>query len=286
MRAVVATPGGEQRTELRDVDAPEAAASEALIAVRAFGVNRGELRLLAERDEGWQPGQDVAGDVVQGAADGSGPREGVSVAGLADWRGWAEQVAVPAHRLATIPDGIDYPTAAALPMAGSTAGNLLLLGGKLEGRRVLVTGASGGVGHLAVQLAELQGARVTSVSSVVDAPEGEYDLILESAGGASLTAAVAKVAAGGSILVFGNSSGEPSEFDFRAFKGREATIRSFFSFQHEGTAGERLRTLLKLVSNGHLKVEIGLTDSWSRLNEALEELAQRRVRGKLVLTVD
>ena len=286
MRAVVATPGGAQRTEPRDVDQPDPTASEALVAVRAFGVNRGELRLLAERDEGWRPGQDVAGEVVQGAADGSGPREGVSVAGLADWRGWAEQVAIPAHRLATIPDGVDYPTAAALPMAGSTASNLLLMGGKLAGRRVLVTGASGGVGHLAVQLAQLQSARVTAVSSVLDAPEGEYDLILESAGGASLTAAIERVAAGGRILTFGNSSGEPSKLDFRAFAGREVMISSYFSFNHEGEAGERLRTLLKLVSAGHLKVEIGLIEGWSRLNESLEELAQRRVKGKLVLTLD
>lgn len=283
---MVATPGGEQRTELREVEPPEPTASEAVVAVRAFGVNRGELTLLATRDEGWIPGQDVAGEVIQGAADGSGPREGVSVAGLADWHGWAEQVAVPAHRLATIPDGVDYPTAAALPMAGTTAANLLILGGKIEGRRVLVTGASGGVGHLAAQLAQLRSARVTSVSSVTDAPEGEYDLILESAGGESLTAAIDRVAAGGTILVFGNSSKEASEIDFRRFAGREATISSYFSGRHEGDAGDRLRTLLKLVANGHLHVQIGLQESWARLNQALDELEQRRVRGKLVLTVD
>jgi NADPH:quinone reductase len=286
MRAVVATPGGPERTELREVDPPEPTASEALIAVRAFGVNRGELRLLASRDEGWRPGQDVAGEVIQGAADGSGPREGVSVAGLADWHGWAEQVAVPAHRLATIPDGIDYSTAAALPMAGTTAANLIRLGGKLAGRRVLVTGASGGVGHLAVQLAEIGGARVTSSSSVPDVADGQYDLILESAGGASLTAAVDRVAAGGTIVVFGNSSGESSELDFRRFAGREASITSYFSAEHEGVAGDRLRTLLGLVSEGRLRVQVGLRDSWSRLNEALEDLAERRVKGKVVLVVD
>jgi NADPH2:quinone reductase len=288
MRTVVATPGGPHRTELRDIDPPEPAPNEAVVAVRAFSVNRGELRLLASRDEGWRPGQDVAGDVVRAAADGSGPREGDRVAGLADWHGWAERVAVPTHRLAVIPEGVDYATAAALPMAGSTAANLVRLGGSLLGQRVLVTGASGGVGHLAVQLAGLAGARVTSASSAADAPQsdGRYDLILESAGGPSLTAAVDRVAAGGAILLFGNSSGQPSEVDFRAFAGREASIQSYFSAEHEAEAGRNLGLLLDLVSAGRLHVEIGLRESWTQLNEALEALAERRVAGKVVLLVD
>jgi NADPH2:quinone reductase len=288
MRAFVATPGGPHRTELRDIDPPEPAPNEAVVAVRAFSVNRGELRLLASRDEGWRPGQDVAGQVVHAATDGSGPREGDRVAGLADWYGWAERVALPAHRLAVIPEGVDYVVAAALPMAGTTAANLVRLGGSLLGKRVLVTGASGGVGHLAVQLAGLAGARVISASSAAETPpaEGGYDLILESAGGPSLTAAVDRVAAGGAILLFGNSSGRPSEVDFRAFAGREVSIRSYFSAEHEAEAGRSLGMLLDLVSAGRLRVEIGLRESWTKLNEALDALAERRAAGKVVLLVD
>ena len=225
VKAVVGTPGGPRRTELREVAEPEPGPGEALVAVRAFAPNRGELRLLAARDEGWQPGQDVAGDVIRAAADGSGPQEGERVAGLADWHGWAERAAVPAHRLASIPEGVDYATAAALPMAGTTAANLVRRGGSLLGSRVLVTGASGGVGHLAVQLAELAGATVDGVSTATKAPGDGYHLILESAGGASLAAAVDTVAHDGRIVVFGNSAGEPGDVDFRAFAGREASGR-------------------------------------------------------------
>jgi NADPH:quinone reductase len=286
VKAVVGTPGGPRRTELREVAEPEPGPGEALVAVRAFAPNRGELRLLAARDEGWQPGQDIAGDVVRGAPDGSGPKEGERVAGLADWHGWAERVAVPAHRLAAIPAGVNYVTAAALPMAGTTAANLVRRGGSLLGRRVLVTGASGGVGHLAVQLAELSGGDVTGASSAVDAPGEEFHLILESAGGASLEAAVAKVAHGGRIVVFGNSAGEPGEVDFRAFAGREARIETYFSAKHEGEAGANLRMLLGLVNEGRLRVEVGLTESWQRLNDALDAVADRRIDGKAVLLVD
>src|SRR5919202_2582804 len=168
MRAIVATAEGPSWTERRDVPPPAPAANEALIAVRAFAVNRGELTLV-HRLDGWQPGQDVAGEVIQPAADGTGPQEGERVAGLAEWHGWGEQAVVPAHRLAAIPEGVEYERAAALPMAGTTAANLVRGGGPLLGARVLITGASGGVGHLAVQLAALGGADVTAGASAARA---------------------------------------------------------------------------------------------------------------------
>jgi NADPH:quinone reductase len=303
MRAIVATPKGPSRTERREVPAPEPEPNEALVAVRAFAVNRGELRLVQMRD-GWQPGQDVAGEVVRPAADGSGPQAGERVAGLAEWHGWAEQAAVPTHRLAVVPDGVDLVMAAALPMAGTTAANLVREGGALLGSRVLITGASGGVGHIAVQLAALGGAEVVAVArpgradalrgwgaaAVVTDPgdaEGLFELVLESVGGASLEAALAAVAPAGTVILFGNSSREPAALDFSALHGHEeATIRSYFSARHEAEAGRVLRRLLDLVAAGRLQVEVGARESWDRLNDVLDALTERRFAGKAVLTVD
>jgi NADPH:quinone reductase-like Zn-dependent oxidoreductase len=303
MQAIVATADGPSFTERREVAPPAPAPNEALVAVRAFAVNRGELTLVRRRD-GWQPGQDVAGEIVQAAADGSGPQVGERVAGLAEWHGWAEQAAVPSHRLAVLPDGVDFVRAAALPMAGTTAANLVLQGGALLGTRALITGASGGVGHLAVQLAALGGADVTAAAraeraeamrgygarTVVAAPgdaEGPFDLVLESAGGASLDAALGLVAPGGTVILFGNSSREPSTLDFTAFFGHEeATIRTYFSARHEADAGRLLAMLLDLVAAGRLHVEVGFEGSWDRLNEAMDGLSERRFAGKAVLTVD
>lgn len=299
MHAIVAMPQGQSWTERREVPEPEPNADEALIAVRAFGINRGELRLLRSRGDGWQPGQDVAGEVVQAAADGSGPRAGERVAGLADWHGWAQLAAVPAHRLAALPENVDFPRAAALPMAGTTAANLVRLGGPLLGRRVLVTGASGGVGHLAVQLAAAGGAEVTAVArtgsvrgaaAVVEdiaAAEGLYDLILESVGGRSLAAAIEKVAPGGTIALFGNSSNEPTSVGFGSFVGHEdARIQAYFSRMHEHEAGDNLRLLLDLLAAGRLEVEIGFQQSWDRIEDALNGLRARRFGGKAVLLVE
>src|SRR3954468_8814391 len=98
MLAVVNTPNGPEPVAIREVPEPEPKADEALVAVHAFSLNRGELRLFQARPEGWRPGQDIAGTVLRAAADGSGPAAGTRVVGLCDWHGWAERAAVPSHR--------------------------------------------------------------------------------------------------------------------------------------------------------------------------------------------
>jgi NADPH:quinone reductase-like Zn-dependent oxidoreductase len=302
VRALVATPDGPGWTDMREVPEPEPAPDEALVAVEAFAPNRGELELLRTRGEGWRPGQDFAGEVVQAAADGCGPPAGTRVAGLADGAAWAEQVAVPAHRLAPRPNVVPVAAAASLPMAGTTALNLVRRGGSLIGRPVLVTGGSGGVGHLAVQLAAVAGAEVTAVARaehadrtrsvgaqhvVQDAARAEagQHLVLESVGGAVLVAALEKVAAGGLVVVFGNSSREPAPLDFRAFAGREARIESFFSHEHERLAADNLTHLLHLAAQARLDPALGLEEDWADVNDVLDGLEARRFFGKAALRV-
>jgi NADPH:quinone reductase-like Zn-dependent oxidoreductase len=277
MQAVVSTPGGERWVELREVPEPEAGPDELLVEVRAAGINRGELTLVQMRED-FRPGQEIAGVVA------SGPRSGERVVGLADWHGWAPLATVPEHRTVPLPDEIDFATAAALPMAGCTALNLIRLSGDLLGRNVTVTGASGGVGVIAAQLARLAGADVTAVSAVDDQTRDGQDVILESVGGASLDQALVKVAAGGLILVFGNSSKEPSSIDFRTYAGRDKVrIQSFFSAHYEHLAADNLRTLLELVADGRLEVRVGLETPLAEVNDALDALSERRVDGKAVL---
>jgi NADPH2:quinone reductase len=280
MQAVVSTPGGERWAELREVPEPEPGPGELLVQVHAAGINRGELTLVQMRED-FRPGQEIAGVVADG------PRKGERVVGLADWHGWAQHATVPEHRTVTLPDGIDFATAAALPMAGNTALNLIRLSGDVLGRNVSVTGASGGVGVIATQLAQLAGANVTATSAVAeDSPDGQH-VILESVGGTSLDQALAKVALGGLILVFGNSSKEPSTIDFRRFAGRDRVrVQSFFSAHYEHLAADNLRTLLGLVADGRLKVEVGLETPLAAANDAFDALDQRRFRGKAVLRVE
>src|SRR5437660_8919883 len=113
MIAIVNTHSGTAQVELREVPEPRPAANEALVEVRAFSLNRGELRLMQTRPEGWRPGQDISGVVLKPAANGGGPNAGARVVALTDNAGWAQRAAVPAHRMAVLSDNVRFEEAAA-----------------------------------------------------------------------------------------------------------------------------------------------------------------------------
>src|SRR5690348_4075553 len=165
MRAFIPNPGADAGTVLSEVPEPEPRADQALVAVEAYSPNRGETFLLEQPRPGWRPGQDVAGRVLHAAADGSGPAAGARVVAHAWDGGWAPRVAVATESLAELPANVSAEQAATLGVAGLTAIRLLRVSGSLAGRRVLVTGASGKVGHLLVELAAAQGARITALSA-------------------------------------------------------------------------------------------------------------------------
>src|SRR5574341_2024211 len=148
MRALVAATGRPGGVELRKVDEPSPTPREALVEVRAVSLNRGAVCALATAEDGAQPGWDVAGVVLEPAADDTGPDIGTRVVGLVAEGAWAERVAVRTSLLAPIPDALSMPAAATLPVAGLTAYRALAIGGILDSSRVLVTGAAGGVGRL------------------------------------------------------------------------------------------------------------------------------------------
>ena len=304
MLAVVNTPKGPTPVELRELTEPQPAPNEALVEVRAFSLNRGELRLFQVRPEGWRPGQDISGVVLKQAADGSGPEAGKRVVALIDNAGWAERAAVPAHRMAALPQNVRFEDAAALPVAGLTALRTLRHGTPLLGKRVLITGAAGGVGHIAVQLAAKSGARVTAIvggpergrhlrgaAEIVegtDQAQGPFALILESAGGASLAAAIARIEARGTIVIFGNSSGEPTAISFRDFaEHANARIQSFsyFTSEAEDRFAPDLALLASLIGDGSLKPVLA-EHSWRDIAKVGPELRDRHIAGKAVFRID
>jgi NADPH:quinone reductase len=307
MLGLVTTPDGKQPVELRELPEPQPQRHEALVAVHAFSLNRGELRSIRNNGEGWVPGQDIAGVVLQPAADGSGPPAGARVVALTDELGWAQRVAVPRHRMAALPDNVSFSQAATLQVAGLTALRTLRHGAPLLGKRVLITGAAGGVGTIAVQLAARSGARVTALvgrperaagikelgaSEVVEGIEnaqGRFGLILESGGGASLARAVQLVEAKGTVVVYGNSSGEPTTLSFADFRGAQnSRVQSFYYFtsEAEDRFAPDLALLVSLIADGSLTPQIGVERSWREFAAVAEQLRDRRVSGKAILSVD
>jgi len=306
MLAVVNTPGGAaEPVAIREVPEPQPAANEAVVAVHRFSLNRGETRLFQVRPEGWRPGQDIAGVVVTEAADGGGLPAGTRVVCLTDWEGWAERAVVPSHRMAALPDNVPFADAASLPVAGLTALRTLRHGAPLLGKRVLITGAAGGVGNLAVQLAARSGARVTAVvgsaerAKVLDGlgaaeivtnveeAQGRFALILEAAGGASLTAAIARVEAKGVVVIYGNSSGEPTPLNFRDFaEHQNARLQGFhyFTSEPEEKFGPDLALLVSLIADGSLKPRI-VEHDWHEIPAVSARLLGRGIEGKAVFRI-
>lgn len=307
-RAVVVDPDAPGRLVIRPVPEPIPDRGEAVVRVHAISLNRGEVRRSGMAAAGWRPGWDLAGVVERAAADGSGPRVGARVVGFLPEGAWAERVAVPKNALAELPEKVTFAQAATFPVAGLTALHALGKGGLLVGRRVLVTGATGGVGDFAVQLARLGGAHVTATARRADQVsalrqlgahdvivsaeiprEPKYDLIIESVGGRTLGTALAALERGGVCVTLGASASAEVTFDAREFfvTGR-ATLYGLYLFTEFGSepASVGLRRLAELVAAGQLAPHISLERSWKEIAQVAQDLIARRFSGKAVLFLD
>jgi NADPH:quinone reductase-like Zn-dependent oxidoreductase len=176
--------------------------------------------------------------------------------------------------------------------------------GSLPGRRILLTGASGGVGHYFVEMAAAGGACVTAVSSteargrrllelgacgiVTGVPEAgdPFDVVIETVGGDVFGQAWRRLRHRGLFVWMGQASRRPPTMDFFDWTGgRNATMRKFL-YSDDGTDDAAdLATLVRLVDTGRLHPEIGRTGDWSETPDALADLVARRVRGNVVLEV-
>jgi NADPH2:quinone reductase len=307
MRALVADPTASPALSLADVPEPSPGPGQLLLDMEAASVNRGEIRTAGGQPPGTIIGWDVAGTV---AAVGEGVTQfdlGERVVALSPSGGaFAERVAVPAEWTAPLPSACDFVTAATLPVAGVTAVGVLRLARVHAGDRVLITGAAGGVGLFAVQLALQAKATVTGqagseerAATVRDTGaealvhpgdgspvDGEFDVVIDSIGGPMLGPLLDTAVTGGRVVVFGNSADAESTFRVERFYSKGVTIFGFRVFASVPTdqVVKDMANLADQAASGALRVAVQATAPLADAIPLIRDLYDRKVTGKVVLT--
>jgi NADPH:quinone reductase-like Zn-dependent oxidoreductase len=286
-----------------DVERPVPGPGEALIRVKAAGINPGEASirkgLLHEQWPATFPsgeGSDFAGVVEEVGPGVMGLEAGAEVLGWSDQRAsHAELVAVPVDQLTAKPEGVSWEAAGALFVAGTTAYATVRAVGASAGDTVVVSGAAGGVGSLAVQLVVLHGATAIGLAG-----EGNHQWLLEHgaipvAYGDGVAGRIREVSDGhvdAFIDTFGSGYVALAVDELGVAPDRVDTIIDWeagqkYGVKMEGTAAassaDVLAELAALVDEGKLDVPIARAYPLDDVRDAFRELEQRHTRGKIVL---
>jgi NADPH:quinone reductase len=309
-RAIVVDPSSNERLTIKSVPLAPAYRDEVTVRVRAISLNRGETnRAVRSAEPGWRPGWDFSGMIEATAPDGGGPAVGTRVVGILPSGAWAETIRVPKDSVAALPDAVTDAQAATLPVAGLTALHALRQGGLLLGRKVLIDGASGGVGHFACQLAAAAGAivhghvrnpkframvaewcgerTIVAPDLTAAAPYAPFHLILDSVGGSALGAALGMLRGDGTCVTFGVSESPTATFEsgafFRSGGSRLYGLVLFPELKKIEPASEGLAILAGMVARGTLKPRIEIEASWTEIGAVARQLLDRSFMGKAVL---
>ena len=291
--------GAPEVLRYEEAERPEPGDGQVLIRVRAAAVNAFEWkqrRGLVEKKLPAVLGSDVSGTVELSRAEGWAA--GDDVFGFAASGAYAEFATASGVRIARKPAGVGHEQAAALPVAGLTAWQALFDHGALQpGQTVLIAGAAGGVGHLAVQLARHAGARAIGIGSgrnrdfvlglgaegYVDYTQQDVaraaagvDLAVDAVGGDTTRSLLGALRPGGLLVTIANA---PPEEAAREREVRAATMSM------RPDAGQ-LDRLGRLVADGELRVEIAEPMPITEIRRAHELIESGHVRGKLVLRVE
>jgi NADPH2:quinone reductase len=306
------------------VRAPTPRRGEAVISVKAAGVNFPDVLIIQNKYQvkpplPFSPGSEAAG-LVKAIGDGvDHVKIGDRVMAITGYGAFAEEIAVDAARLLPIPHGMDFATAAAFGLTYATSDHALRDRGELKaGETLLVLGAAGGVGIAAIEIGKALGAKVIACASSPDklavcrahgadatidyatedlreaikARTGGNgpDVVYDPVGGPYTEPALRSIAWRGRLLVVGFAAGEIPRIPLNLTLLKGCSIVGVywgeFSRREAQRFAESMRQLARWFADGKLKPHISATFPLDRAAEALTLMAERKVKGKVVLTVD
>jgi NADPH2:quinone reductase len=298
--------GAPLRSE--SVDLPTPAAGEVLVDLSFAGMNPVDRYMAEGRVAPDGPLSRTLGGEASGHLDGrpvlvAGGGLGASRDGV-----WAEAAVVPRSAVVALPDGIDLKAAAALGVAGLTAWKVVDLGGVGADDRVLVLGASGGVGLPIVSLAASRGATVwgqTGDEQKTDAVRaqgaaqvvvcdadglagavGDYEptVVIDPLGDGFTRAALGCLAVGGRHVIFGTSAGAAIDLDLQQLYRSSRRLLGYGGFQlGEGERREGLRETIAAFADGRLRIVVDRTFPLADVTAAMEAMGDRSTVGKIIL---
>lgn len=312
MKAYLLYEAGEaDKLILGEAQRPTLKSGEVLIRVKAISINPADtiyrssptfITHIFGQERPVILGWDIAGVVVEKAENTAGFEIGDAVfALLQNARGYAQFVAVNAGLLAHKPDNITFEEAAAAPMAGLTAWQPLVHGMTIrKGDKILIHGASGGVGHYAVQIAKYLGAEVIATSSAknrnfvlsLGADEhidyqtekfwevnSDIDFVFDTIGGETLAHSIQATKPGGTIISIVPMTDERLKDEAQA-KNVKLTLWGL------KVNGDDLRAFADLMARGILKSNIAKTYPFTAMAQAHTQIETRRTAGKIVLLAE
>ena len=310
--------GGSEVLQVDEIDRPEPADDEVLIEVAAAGINPVDTYFVSGSYEPFTlpmiPGVDAAGDVIAVGAAVKGVSEGDAVVatGLSKdhYGACAEYVAVPSDRLAVLPAGVDPVAAGGAGVAAVTAWRALIDHAGLEpAETALIHGGSGGVGHAAVQIASVAGARVVTTAAptyhdrlrelgadavldyarddlrtaVTEASAGGPDVILDHRLDDYLQFDADVAAHDGRIVGIGENNPEIGFTNDGVARGKDLTYQ-FMSMFNTPVLADPLERVAYLLGEGDLEIEVAPTYSLDEVATAHEDVMADSFLGKLVVT--
>ncbi len=313
--------GGPETLLLRDLPDPVPQAGEVLIRVRAAGVNFPDVLIIQKKYQvqpelPFTPGAEIAGEIEAVGEGVAGYKPGDRVLALCSTGGFAEKIAIDAHRCVPVPDGVSFEVAAGLMLAFGTSHHAVVDRGEIKpGETILVLGAAGGVGLAAVDIAKAKGARVIAAASSAEKLElcrahGADALINYTT--EDLRAAIREHTGGkGPDVIFDPVGGKLAEPAFRsiAWRGRylvigfaEGTIPALplnlpllkgaslvgvfwgeFARREPKNQIRMMEDLFAMLARGEIRPLVSKTYRLEQTEDALRDMAARRVTGKIVI---